>query len=65
MDAVRLLHSPRVVFDTARACLAVQTHLARIATHRPLEHISDPDERAAAEHLRKWFAKEFLDASVD
>jgi len=51
--------------DTARAYLAVQTHLARIATQRPLESISDPDERAAAEHLRMWFMGEFLDASMD
>lgn len=51
--------------DTARACLAVQTHLARIATQRPLESISDSDERAAAEHLRGWFVREFLNASMD
>lgn len=51
--------------DTTRARLAIQTHLARIATQRPLESISDPDERAAAEHLREWFMGEFLDASMD
>lgn len=48
--------------DADRARLAVQTHLARIATHRPLDQIADPDERAAAERVRSWFRTEFLDA---
>lgn len=51
--------------DMARACLAIQTHLARIATQRPLERIPDPDERAAAERVRRWFTTEFLDVSLD
>ena len=49
----------------ARARLAVHTHLARIAAHRPLEQIHDPADRAAAERVRTWFATEFLDALVD
>lgn len=48
--------------DRHRARLAVETHLARIAQHRPLAGISDPEERASAEQLRNWFAGEFLDA---
>ncbi|MBN1147297.1 MAG: nucleotidyl transferase AbiEii/AbiGii toxin family protein [Anaerolineales bacterium] len=51
--------------DAPRARLAIQTHLARIAAHRPLEQIDDPDERAAAQRLRRWFSEEFLDALVD
>ena len=51
--------------DTARARLAVQTHLARIALHRPLNQIADPTERAAAERARTWFDKEFLNVLVD
>jgi hypothetical protein len=48
--------------DPWRARLAVETHLARIAQHRPLEQIPDPHGRAEAERLRTWFATEFLDA---
>jgi len=48
--------------DSARARLAVETHLARIAQHRPLAEISDPAKRAKAEQVRRWFAQEFLDA---
>jgi hypothetical protein len=51
--------------DTARARLAVQTHLARIALHRPLNQIADPTERAAAERARTWFEEEFLNVLVD
>lgn len=51
--------------DAARARLAVQTHLARIALHRPLNQIADPTERAAAEQARTWFKTEFLDALMD
>lgn len=48
--------------DPHRARLAVETHLARIAQHRPLEQIVDPNERASTAHRRAWFATEFLDA---
>jgi hypothetical protein len=48
-----------------RARLAVQTHLARIAQHRPLEAIADPAQRAQAKKVRSWFATEFLNALLD
>jgi hypothetical protein len=48
-----------------RARLALETHLARIAQHRPLDQIEDATERAAAEQVRAWFKTEFLDALVD
>jgi hypothetical protein len=48
-----------------RARLAVETHLARIAQHRPVAEIGDPEERAHAERLRAWFTTEFLDALLD
>lgn len=51
--------------DRHRARLAVETHLARIAQHRPLAGISEPMERASAEQVRDWFAGEFLDALMD
>jgi len=48
--------------DSARARLALETHLARIAQHRPLREIADPTKRAEAERVRRWFAREFADA---
>lgn len=51
--------------DAHRARLAVETHLTRIAQHRPLEQIADPDQRMAARQLRAWFQTEFLDALLD
>ena len=48
--------------DSARARLAVETHLTRIALHRPLAQISDPQRRAEAERVRTWFTGEFLNA---
>lgn len=51
--------------DAARARLAVQTHLARIALHRPLNQIADPTERSAAEQVRTWFETEFLNVFMD
>ena len=50
--------------DTARnrARLAVETHLARIASHRPLDQISDPEQRTEADRVRNWFREEFLSA---
>jgi hypothetical protein len=51
--------------DAARATLALQIHLERIALHRPLSQIEDPGERAEAEHLRLWFAGEFIDVALD
>jgi len=51
--------------DPFRARLAVETHLARIAVHRPLNGISDLDRRAEAERVRSWFKEEFLHAFLD
>jgi hypothetical protein len=51
--------------DIRRAQLAIETHLARIALHRPLDTIADPDRRDEAEQVRAWFREEFLDAVVD
>jgi hypothetical protein len=48
-----------------RARLAVETHLARIAQHRPLAGIEESEQRLAATHLRNWFAQEFLHALLD
>lgn len=49
----------------SRARLAVETHLARIAQHRPLAELDDPEERAEAERVRAWFREEFLGALLD
>jgi hypothetical protein len=46
--------------DSSRARLAVETHLARIAQHRRLEQIADPQQLAEAERVRNWFGSEFL-----
>ena len=46
--------------DRDRACLAIETHLARIAQHRPLAGILDATQRAEAEKVRTWFLGEFL-----
>jgi hypothetical protein len=51
--------------DANRARLAVQTHLGRIALHRPLNQIADPTERVAAERVRTWFKEEFLNVLMD
>ncbi len=47
--------------DSGRAKLAVETHLARISQHRPLEQIVDQRQRAEAEKVRNWLVEEFLD----
>lgn len=46
--------------DLARARLAIESHLERIALHRPLEQITDPDKHEQARQLRMWFQKDFL-----
>ena len=51
--------------SSARARLAVETHLARIETLRPLEAIEDPAQRTRAQSLRAWFRGEFLNALMD
>ena len=48
--------------QSTRARLAVQTHLARIEQHRPLNEISDVSTRTSAENVRKWYKTEFIDA---
>jgi hypothetical protein len=46
--------------DLSRARLAIETHLERIALHRPLENIADEDQREQARQVRDWFASVFL-----
>ena len=48
--------------DRYRARLAIETHLARIEQHRPLDSIDDPEQRGTAQHVRQWFQTEFLNA---
>ena len=43
-----------------RARLAIETHLERIAMHRPLEQIADFQQREQAQRVRGWFLNEFL-----
>lgn len=45
-----------------RARLALETHLARIALHRPLEKILSLEQKTDTQKIRAWFAGEFLDA---
>ncbi len=47
--------------DLSRARLAIETHLQRIALHRPLETIADPGQREQARRVREWFSNVFLD----
>jgi len=49
--------------DYLRAQLAISTHLARIAQHRPLDQIADAETRIAATHVREWFRAVFLPAA--
>jgi hypothetical protein len=51
--------------SSARAEVAVLTHLARIETVRPLANITDPGRQAKAEQVRAWFRKGFLDGLLD
>ncbi len=46
--------------DCGRARLAIETHLERIALHRPLETIPNSEQRAQAETLRRCFREVFL-----
>lgn len=48
--------------DSTRARLAVETHLARIVQHRPLEQITDPQQQIQAKQVRDWFTEEFPSA---
>jgi hypothetical protein len=47
--------------DLSRARLAIETHLERIALHRPLEKIMDPEQREQARRLRDWYQAPFLE----
>jgi hypothetical protein len=49
--------------DLSRAKLAIETHLERIALHRPLDKISDSNEREQARSVREWFVNVFLKAN--
>ena len=44
----------------SRARLAIETHLERIALHRPLEKIADMQQREQARQVRDWFLSGFL-----
>jgi hypothetical protein len=45
--------------DLDRARLAIETHLERIALHRPLEKIDDVQQREQSRQVREWFLSEF------
>ena len=49
--------------DHQRARLAVETHLERIARHRPVDDIADLENRREAESLRTWFRSVFLNVA--
>jgi hypothetical protein len=51
--------------ETERVRLALETHLTRIALHRPLDKITDPAQKTEIEQIRNWFRKGFLDALLD
>jgi hypothetical protein len=51
--------------DAARTRLALETHLTRIALHRPLDQIPDSQRREETERTRAWFREHFLNALVD
>jgi hypothetical protein len=51
--------------DSARARLALETHLSRIARHRPLQGITDAVQRSQAENVRVWFRTEFIHVLLD
>lgn len=53
------------VADSARARLAVETHLRRIQCHRPLAKIASVQEREEAARVRRWYSQEFLHALLD
>jgi hypothetical protein len=46
--------------DISRARLAIETHLERIALHRPLDKIVDAGQREQARQVRAWFSNIFL-----
>lgn len=46
--------------DPSRARLAIETHLERIALHRPLDQIADSAQREQAGQVRDWYFNVFL-----
>ena len=51
--------------DPNRVRLALETHLTRIALHRPLDEITNPEQKSQAEQTRSWFKKDFINALLD
>ena len=51
--------------DLERARLAIETHLERIEQNRPLDQISNPDQRVQAQIVRQWYREQFLYAKLD
>lgn len=51
--------------NLTRARLAIETHLERIALHRPLESIADPGQREHARRLREWYLNDFLQVKYE
>jgi hypothetical protein len=51
--------------DMNRARLAIETHLERIALHRPLEKINETQQREQAQTVREWFLGEFQQVKDD
>ena len=51
--------------DPKRARLAVESHLARIVRYRPLDTISDSEQRDAARDARAWYREELFDGLMD
>jgi hypothetical protein len=49
--------------DRFRARLAIETHLQRICLTRPIDKITDPQQRAEALRLRHWYRDVFLSSS--
>lgn len=46
--------------DASRARLAIETHLERIALHRPIDQIADSAQREQAQQVRDWYFNDFL-----
>lgn len=46
--------------DMSRARLAIETHLERIALHRPIDQIEDKTQREQAQQVRDWYSNVFL-----
>ena len=51
--------------DLERARLAIETHLERIEQNRPLDQISNPEQRVQAQIVRQWYQEQFLYAKLD